>query len=189
MASNASFAEGSLPSGFAASSVEPGESGSRGLGLFARRVIRTGEILAAFGGTVIDRATLAGLPPAIARYALQVDEDLFLVSDRPGPADYVNHSCQPNAGLRGQVVLVAMRTISAGEEITYDYAMSDASNYDEFPCSCGSIRCRGRVSGSDWQRPELWTRYLGYFSPYVQNRIDELRMQSKAMKRKAGSLR
>ena len=82
-----------------------------------------------------------------------------------------------------------MRTISAGEEITYDYAMSDASDYDEFPCSCGSMRCRGQVSGSDWQRPELWRRYSGYFSPYVQSRIDERILRSKALKRKASNLK
>ena len=185
MSSEALFVDGSLPSGYAASSVRAGESGPRGLGLFARRVIRTGETIVAFGGTVVDRAILFGLPPGSARHALQIDEGLFLVSDRPGPADYVNHSCQPNSGLRGQVVLVAMRTISAGEEITYDYATSDASDYDEFACSCGSIRCRGRVSGSDWQLPELWRRYPGYFSPYVQRRIDELRLQSRGMRRKA----
>jgi len=189
MTSEALFVDGSLPSGYAASSVEAGESGTRGLGLFARRVIRTGETIVAFGGTVIDRATLFGLPPGTRRHALQIDDGLFLVSDRFGPADYVNHSCQPNAGLRGQVVLVAMRTISAGEEITYDYATSDASDYDEFACACGSMRCRGRVSGSDWQRPELWTQYPGYFSPYVQKRIDELRVQSKRIRRKAGRAR
>ncbi|MGB8222441.1 MAG: SET domain-containing protein-lysine N-methyltransferase [Polyangiales bacterium] len=188
MASENSVVEWSLPSGYVASSVEPRESGVRGMGLFARRLIREGETIAAFGGTVIDRAGMLGLPPATIRYTLQIEEELFLVSDRPGPADFVNHSCQPNAGLKGQVVLVAMRSVSRDEEITYDYAMSDASAYDEFPCSCGSIRCRGLVSGSDWTRPELWKRYPGYFSPYVQERIDELRRLTKGAERRKGSL-
>ena len=64
-----------------------------------------------------------------------------------------------------------MRDISSGEEITYDYAMSDGSPYDEFTCSCGSPHCRGHVSGDDWRRSELWRRYAGYFSPYLQRRI------------------
>ncbi|MGB8331748.1 MAG: SET domain-containing protein-lysine N-methyltransferase [Polyangiales bacterium] len=157
------------------------------MGLFARRLIREGETIVAFGGTVIDRAGLMGLPPAATRYTLQIDEELFLVSDRPGPADFVNHSCQPNAGLKGQVLLVAMRSVSRDEEITYDYAMSDASAYDEFPCACGSMRCRGMVSGSDWERPDLWRRYPGYFSPYVQERIDHLRRLTRGAARQKGS--
>jgi len=189
MASQVPHVDRSTPSSYAASSVEPRESDPRGMGLFARRLIREGETIVAFGGTVIDRAGLVGLPPGATRYTLQIDEELFIISDRPGPADFVNHSCQPNAGLKGQVVLVAMRNILRDEEITYDYAMSDASEYDEFPCACGSVRCRGLVSGSDWTRPELWQRHAGFFSPYVQQRIDSLRRMTKASRRSTGSIR
>jgi hypothetical protein len=49
--------------------------------------------------------------------------------------------------------------------------MSDGSPYDEFACGCGSHDCRRRVSGDDWKRSELWQRYAGYFSPYLQRRI------------------
>ena len=106
------------------------------------------------------------------RYSLQVEENQYLVSlSDCEPPDYVNHCCDPNSGLAGQITLVAMRDIKPGEEITYDYAMSDGSPYDEFSCSCGSPHCRGHVSGEDWMRPDLWRRYAGYFSPYLQRRI------------------
>jgi SET domain-containing protein len=65
---------------------------------------------------------------------------------RPG-GEFVNHSCLPNAGIRGQVVLVAMRAIASDEEITYDYAMSDGSSFDVFACNCGAASCRRRVTG------------------------------------------
>jgi len=84
----------------------------------------------------------------------------------------VNHSCDPNCGMSGQIALVALRPLEPGEEICFDYAMSDGTPYDQFPCGCGAATCRGRVSGDDWQRPELWERYRGYFSPYLQRRID-----------------
>jgi hypothetical protein len=29
------------------------------------------------------------------------------------------------------------------------------------------------VSGDDWKRPELWEKYAGYFSPYVQCKVEE----------------
>jgi hypothetical protein len=48
---------------------------------------------------------------------------------------------------------------------------SDSCPFDEFECACGSPQCRGWVIGSDWKRPELWERYAGCFSPYLQRRI------------------
>jgi hypothetical protein len=134
--------------------------------------IAEGELIVVWSGKLVDREELASLPQTVRRYSLQVEENHYLVSlSDCEPPDYVNHSCEPNAGLSGQISLVAMRNISAGEEITYDYAMSDGSAYDEFDCGCGSQACRGRVSGEDWKRSELWQRYKGHFSPYLERRI------------------
>ena len=67
---------------------------------------------------------------------------------------YINHSCDPNIGFAGNVVLVAMRDIHAGEELTTDYAMFD--DYEgSMDCTCGRPNCRRRIDGRDWQRPDL----------------------------------
>lgn len=146
----------------------------------AREAVRKGELIVVWSGTLVDGNELKSLPQTVRRYSLQVEENHYLVSlSDCEPPDYVNHSCSPNSGLSGQISLVSMRDIKPGEEVTYDYAMSDGSSYDEFPCGCGSVHCRGRVSGNDWLRSELWQRYAGYFSPYLQRRIDvELRRSS-----------
>jgi hypothetical protein len=83
----------------------------------------------------------------------------------------INHACEPNCGIRGDVVLVALRDIAVGEELAYDYAMSDASDYDEFACRCGASGCRGRIKGTDWRNPVLQARYAGHFTTYVEKRI------------------
>lgn len=151
-----------------------------------RRVVAISDVpaghpVAVFGGIAVTREQLidpegiGALGLSLPRVTLQVDEDMFLVSTRDGPGDWINHSCEPNAGLRGQVVLVALRWIDAGEEITFDYATSDGSEYDEFTCRCGSPSCRGRISGQDWRIPALWARYAGHFSPYLARRIETLR--------------
>ena len=158
--------------------------------VFACEAIAKGELIVVWSGTLVDGEELRSLPAPVRRYSLQVEEDHYLVSLTDcEPADYVNHSCEPNAGLSGQIALVAMRDIAAGEEVSYDYAMSDGSTYDEFACGCGSTACRGRVSGEDWRRSDLWQRYTGFFSPYLQRRIAEERKRRLARSAERVALR
>ena len=82
----------------------------------------------------------------------------------------LNHACDPNVGVEGQIVFVALRDIAAGEELVLDYAMMD--DHDEtMACHCGASSCRGTVTGKDWQLPELQRRYRGYFSSFLERRI------------------
>ncbi len=145
-----------------------------GSGNFAREYIHRGEILSVWGGIVITAQELATLPPERCSYVLQVEEGFYqysFIEDEIG--DFFNHSCNPNAGLRGPITLVALRDIQPGEQICFDYAMSDGDPFDEFECNCGAAGCRGKVTGNDWQNPEIQRRYKGYFSPYLQRRIDQ----------------
>jgi hypothetical protein len=150
-------------------------------GLFAIEPAYAGELLVSWGGTVIHADDFFNLPPEMVRLTVQIEEELYLVTDDPdrvGPGDYVNHSCNPNSGIHGHTMLVAMRDISPGEEICFDYAMTDGSPYEEFVCACGSANCRGRVTGDDWRNPLLWERYDGYFSLYLQRRILRLKQEA-----------
>ncbi|MCA9520971.1 MAG: SET domain-containing protein, partial [Myxococcales bacterium] len=110
------------------SSVEMG-----GYGIVATQSIAVDEVLVVWGGRVTAEAEFQHLPTALQTHSLQIEEGLYLVPHEDlEPADYVNHSCEPNAGVRGQVTLVALRDIAAGEAICFDYAMTDSSPYDEF---------------------------------------------------------
>ncbi len=147
-----------------------------GYAVFAIKPIMKDEVLAVWGGQVVTLEQVLALPPHEQGHTIQIYDELYLAPmDMVEPADNVNHSCDPNAGMRGQITLVAMRPIAPGEEITFDYAMADSSSFDEFDCACGSPRCRGRVTGDDWKRRELWKRYDGYFSTYLQKRIEMIR--------------
>lgn len=144
-----------------------------GRGMFAREPIKKGEIITVWGGDVVDRAHFEKLKDHQVRQSAQVEENFYLVSSKPGPGDFINHSCDPNAGLDGQIVVVAMRDIAKGEEVTIDYAMVDGDPKDDFVCLCGSAICRHTVTGNDWKLPELQKRYAGYFSPFLQHRIQK----------------
>jgi len=147
----------------------------RGKAVFAREAIAPGEVVAVWSGCIVHAHALDELPPEIRSHTVQIEEDLYLASLTADEApDFINHSCDPNCGLDGQITIIALRHILPGEQVSIDYAMCDGSPYDEFDCGCGSHVCRGRVTGDDWRNPALWARYAGHFSPYLQRRIDAL---------------
>ena len=121
------------------------------------------------------------IPEEMQRYTMQI-EDRFVLGPAgtvPEDTDFFNHSCDPNSGFKGQVFLVAMRDIIAGEEITFDYGMTVAESVGSdmifaMDCSCGSPRCRKKITEQDWMLPDLQLRYKGYFSPYIQDKIENL---------------
>lgn len=165
----------SLPSlAYLTPKAETRHLGSGYYGNFARQPIQKGEIIVIWSGIIVNEQQLNQLPKIYQQHSIQVEEGYYLVSSRADePADYINHSCEPNAWLVGQITLVARRDIAAGEEICYDYATSDGSPYDEFTCHCGTPTCRKQVTGDDWRLPHLQQRYAGHFSPYLQHRIDQ----------------
>lgn len=155
-------------------------AGEKGWGSYAVEPIEAGETVAAFGGCIVPMAVLQTFSDDRQGRSIQVDADLYLVSgDTPDPGDMLNHSCEPNCGLLGQMLVVAMRDIVPGEELSFDYAMCDASDYDEFRCLCGESTCREIVTGSDWRDPVLQAKYAGWFSPYLARRIAALPSRGK----------
>jgi SET domain-containing protein len=144
-------------------------------GLFATADIAKDEIVAVKGGHIVDRKTLREkITPRLGPVEIQIDDDLFIApvteEERELSMLYLNHSCDPNLGVRGEITFVAMRDIRAGEELTHDWAMTDDDDYSE-ECNCGVPDCRKILTGKDWQRPDLQRRYAGYFSAYLACKI------------------
>jgi len=149
-------------------------SGIAGRGLVAVEPIAAGEVVAVKGGHTVTEQQLRALPERLQNSAVQITDDLHLVALTDDEYEavmlFVNHSCEPNVGFGGNVVLVAMRDVAAGEELTTDYALFDDHD-DAMDCACGSPSCRQRIHGNDWQRPDLQERYRGWFSWYLDRRI------------------
>src|SRR5262245_13232674 len=138
-----------------------------GHGLFAAAPIGRGEVVCVKGGHLLDRAGLAEHRRAVNDAELQVTDDLFLAPVTEAEFDrvmmFLNHSCEPNVGVQGQIVFVAMRDVAAGEEMTLDYATIDCDT-EPMACRGGSAACRGVVIGNDWRRPDIRWRYVRYFA-------------------------
>jgi [histone H3]-lysine9 N-trimethyltransferase SUV39H len=77
-----------------------------------------------------------------------------------GPTRFINHSCDPNLRIFARVgdhankhihdlALFAVRNISRGEELTFDYVAGvdhyegDHDTTNMTPCLCRSRNCRG----------------------------------------------
>ena len=146
-----------------------------GRGLFAVEPIGQGEVVAVKGGHIVDTGTLARLSDELQNSEIQITEGLHLAAVTEEEYEsvmlFLNHSCDPNVGFAGNVVLVAMREVVPEEELTTDYALFDTSA-GEIVCDCGASFCRRRITGQDWRLPELQARYAGFFSWYLQHRID-----------------
>ena len=144
----------------------------KGSGSFAISKISKGEIVASFGGNVINQSELTNYSADRVSRSLQLNSDTYLLSGYvPEAGDMINHSCEPNCGIAGTSSVQALRDIEIGEELTFDYAMSDSSQYDEFDCACGKDKCREKITGMDWQKTDLQAKYRKYFSDYIGNLI------------------
>ncbi len=146
-----------------------------GRGLFGKEPMSKGEIVVVKGGYVMTKAQRDKVEEKLGPAEIQVTEDLFIgpttQMEREGAMIHLNHSCEPNLGVQGQIVFVALRDIVKDEELTFDYAMTDDEPY-EMRCNCGATNCRGVVAGRDWMKKEVQQKYDGYFSWFIQRRID-----------------
>ena len=139
----------------------------QGKGLFAREPIDEGTGLIELGGTVLDDIVLMRLRP---HSSLGIAEGLNLVQEEDDPAQFGNHSCDPNLWMTDEVTVTARRPVAYDEELTTDYAMMTVLPW-HMDCRYGAPTCRRTISGNDWMLPELQQRYDEHFSPFIVERI------------------
>lgn len=142
-----------------------------GLGVYAVRAFQKGDYLFSATGRIVSRQT---------EFSIQIDWDKHL--DVYPPARYLNHSCDPNAGVKTNALgwpdFYAFRDIAKDEEIRYDYAMTEYRHYErsrpeldiDLTCHCGAPGCRGRFGYYSEISLELKEKYRGYISSYLIRR-------------------
>lgn len=147
--------------------------------VLARSPIRKGEIVAEFDGIVLPRREFSELHATdpvrfeeIRDHAIQIAEDVWRDSD--GIARYLNHSCEPNCGISGVNVLVAMRDINTGEEMTWDYEMTEDISGElwRMKCECGRPSCRQEIGCFGDNKELLAKKYRGYISAWLVGKYD-----------------
>ena len=109
-----------------------------GKGIFAQEDLQKDEILFEFEGPILywDESLpwdADGWTDDLHDHAVQIGETSWIAN--VGKGRYMNHSCDPNCGIKNTVQVVAMRDIKAGEELSYDYEMTE----DSVVCGAWSV--------------------------------------------------
>jgi SET domain-containing protein len=141
-----------------------------GRGLKAIADIKKGETIANFDGKIYSAKKASELPndpPLFVQdHAVQFSDTQYRWSKY---GTVLNHSCDPNCGINGMGAdfrIVAMKPIRNGDELTYDYEMTEDSNW-RMKCECGSPICR-KVIGAYANMPlEIRKKYKCYVAEYL----------------------
>jgi uncharacterized protein len=110
------------------------------------------------------------------RWSNEISRDLHIVPR--SPAKYLNHSCDPNLGVKmnenGLPDFYALRDIQAGEHLTFDYAMTEFMleemelGRDRTQCRCGAANCRGTIGSFSELPTDIKKRYSGFIADYLR---------------------
>ena len=145
-----------------------------GKGVFTNKNFSSGEILMKFKSAIF---IISELPKNLEGYDnwLQIGFNPFIFMSPSGAIDdFVNHSCDPNAGLSingKEVNLIAIQNISAGAEITFDYSTTTRGDYWEMICECGNKICRKIIRDFQYLPKAIKLKYvkLGVVPKYNLN--------------------
>lgn len=131
--------------------------------IVAEDILKDEEIVS-FDGDEYTADKITDLSKDVADHAIQFAEHQW--RDSNSIARYINHSCNPNCGIKNLFTLVAMKDIKKGEELLWDYDMTEDSDW-RMDCLCGAENCR-KVIGSFALVPnETRERYKGYISQWL----------------------
>ncbi|KAG2428895.1 hypothetical protein HYH02_014217 [Chlamydomonas schloesseri] len=119
-----------------------------------------------------------GQRDTLCRFSYMVGHDLYGSTLTPGedPAWNFNHGCDGNCWYDGDDRVVTKRHVAAGEEITYDYSLTEteASMHAGMVCMCGSARCRGVLDFSTYRDPDWVADNAGHTSSYIAAKTREV---------------
>jgi SET domain-containing protein len=139
--------------------IQVRRSGVHGKGVFALRPIAAGEPVIEYTGERITWKEALRRHPHDPKdpnhtFYFHIDDGHVIDALYGGNASrWINHACEPNCEADeqdGRVFIRALRDISPGEELYYDYGLVIDERYTpklkkEYACRCGSPICRGTM--------------------------------------------
>lgn len=170
------------------------ESTIEGRGVFASRDIKKHEVICTMQG---DKLSFAEFEKMHERGNTRISCDHLQIGVRTyialeEPYVFINHSCEPNAGMQGERTLVALRLIKMDEEITYDYSTTEWTVQDYPPyytdgwpmiCRCGSSICRNKIACFPYLPQSIQQKYLetGIIQDHIKLRLEKPKELSRCL--------
>lgn len=148
-------------------------------GVFAKKMIQKNDLIAIWGGIIYsdnELIEMGKVHPHLLTHPVSVFEGFYLGPSNLNQMDdveFMNHSCNPNVGIKGQIILVARRNILPGEEVCFDYETTE-TNQESFLCNCGEKNCRKKITGNAWKNKSFQKKNKGFFSWYIEEKIKRL---------------
>ncbi len=100
------------------------QSGIHGKGVFAKKNLKKGEIAFIMKGK-IKKWVVKNLKTSLAGPNwIGIDHGIWIDPENTA-FEFLNHSCNPTLGIKGKVTYVALRNIKKGEELTFDYSITE----------------------------------------------------------------
>lgn len=156
------------------SKVKCKKSSIHGIGVFAENNIKNGEVIGVIGGIIVPISEIKEYWAKVGGdFGAQLNDEFYIVPSSKRELEETgvfNHSCNPNVGWAGEIIVIAIRDIKKGEEITMDYGMY-STVLESFKCNCGSKNCRKIITKEDWKIHELQKEYGKYFAPYLKKKF------------------
>jgi len=138
-----------------------------GKAVFTAAPIKKGEVIAVFDGAIYDD-DFEPWTEDLYNHTIQFGRTLW--RDSLGLARWINHSCDPNCGIRKLFTVVAMRPIKKGEQITWDYEMTERNPHWKMKCKCGSPLCRGIIGNFKNMPQSIRKKYGKYVSDWLRRK-------------------
>ncbi|GAF72517.1 unnamed protein product [marine sediment metagenome] len=151
--------------------VEIKKTSKKGKGVFALKNIKKGEQIIYISGKVVGVENESKYPEHIREHWHPIDEKngkrIYILPESPWM--YINHSCEPNVGVKHDRYLIAIKDIKKGDEINIDYSTLFLEGWT-MKCKCESKNCRKVISTFDKLSPKDQERLKRYVSSYVKRK-------------------
>ncbi|HEV3245237.1 MAG TPA: SET domain-containing protein [Candidatus Paceibacterota bacterium] len=141
-----------------------GKSNIKGRGIILAKDIKKREVIFVFKGREIEYTRGEWRR---GRDWLQVGYVKWVAPSPGSPGAYLNHSCDPTAGVRGKNTIIAIRDLKKGEEVTIDYALSETYPLWHMRCQCGAKNCRKVIKPYQDLSDQRKAKYAPYTSKYI----------------------
>ena len=128
-----------------------------GRGVFASRRFAAGEQILIFDGIRVNANDPIHHQPEGANL-LQTGKRTYLLLNAPGL--FLNHSCNPNAGILRGCTLIALADVEKDEEIRFDYSTTMDDGMWTMACKCGHDACRGLIVDFRDLPDDVQTHYI-----------------------------